>query len=76
MHDDEVKQQPMPVTNDSTPIGDLVRADIDARERLGIARYGTKLQAGNGRDSLRDAYDEALDLVFYLRQELEERSNR
>lgn len=40
---------------------------------MGRARYGTPLQAGNGRDALVDAYQEALDLCVYLRQAIEER---
>jgi len=51
----------------------LVRADLEAREAVGIERYGTPLQAHNGRDALRDAYEEALDLACYLRQALAER---
>jgi hypothetical protein len=31
------------------------------------------LQAFNGRDALRDAYEEALDLACYLRQAIAER---
>lgn len=46
--------------------------DIDARKRIGVARYGTLLRAFNGRDALMDAYQEALDLVIYQRQVLEE----
>lgn len=46
----------------------LIAADVEDRKRLGIERYGTLLQAHNGRDSLRDAYDESLDLIIYLRQ--------
>lgn len=52
---------------------DLVIADIEARKRVGLRKYGTLLQAGNGRDALMDAYQEALDLVMYLRQAIEER---
>jgi hypothetical protein len=44
-----------------------------ARDHVGRARYGTPLQAHNGRDALVDAYQEALDLVVYLRQAIEER---
>jgi hypothetical protein len=51
-----------------------VRADLEERERVGIARYGTALYPHNGRDALRDAYEEALDLACYLRQALEERA--
>lgn len=66
-------KQPDPIPNDSTPIGDLVRADMAAREEVGLRTYGTKLRAGNGRDALWDAYEEALDLVYYLRQAIAER---
>lgn len=51
----------------------MVIADITARRQVGIQRYGTALQAHNGRDMLRDAYEEALDLAIYLRGVLEER---
>lgn len=48
--------------------------DLAQRDAIGIRKYGTRLQAGNGRDALRDAYEEALDLAIYLRQVLQERS--
>ena len=69
-------QQPAPVHNESTPIVELVREDMLARMTLGIERYGTPLQANNGRDALQDAYEEALDLAIYLRQAIEERRAR
>ena len=62
----------MPIKNDSTPIVDLVITDIINRKQEGIKRYGTPLQANNGRDALLDAYEEALDLAIYLRQVIEE----
>lgn len=68
-----MSDQPDPVPNTSTPVWDLVIADMHARDRTGRARYGTPLQAGNGRDCLQDAYEEALDLAVYLRQAIEER---
>lgn len=49
-------------------------ADMAARKRVGIERYGMPLQAFNGRDALIDAYQEALDLCCYLRQAIEERT--
>jgi hypothetical protein len=55
-------------------IVELVKHDLDARRALGVRRYGQALRAGNGRYALRDAYEEALDLVQYLRQELEDRA--
>jgi hypothetical protein len=64
--------QPLPVVNDNPAIQDLVIADIEKRKAIGLERYGTLLQAHNGRDALRDAYEEALDLCMYLRQALEE----
>lgn len=69
----EGDSQPLPLPNDRPAIQDLVIADILKRKELGIRRYGTPLQAGNGRNALLDAYEEALDLAVYLRQALEER---
>ena len=65
--------QPLPVINDSDAIQDLVIQDHLARKQIGIQRYGTPLQVFNGRDGLRDAYEEGLDLVVYLRGIMEER---
>jgi hypothetical protein len=47
----------------------LVR-DMETRDQVGRQRYGTPLQPFNGRDALRDAYEEALDCAVYLRQEV------
>lgn len=41
---------------------------LEARADMGLERYGTLLQAHNGRWTLADAYQEALDLVMYLAQ--------
>lgn len=49
-----------------------MRAELAERKRIGLDRYGTVLQAGNGRDALVDAFQEALDLTVYLRQALAE----
>lgn len=69
-----VRDEPPPIPNDKVAIQDLVIRDIAERKQVGIERYGTPLQAHNGRDALVDAYQEALDLVMYLRQMIEERS--
>lgn len=53
----------------------LVVEDVQARERVGIERYGKPLDPHNGRDAVMDAYEEALDLVMYLRQVLAERES-
>ncbi|MGR8921989.1 MAG: hypothetical protein ACU85V_20425 [Gammaproteobacteria bacterium] len=47
--------------------------DLRARYVEGLKKYGTPLMTGNGRDALWDAYQEALDLVMYLRQAASER---
>lgn len=65
-------EQPEP-TGHGQPITELVVADLLERSRVGTLRYGTPLRAHNGRDPLRDAYEEALDLCQYLRQAIEER---
>lgn len=39
----------------------------DERNAFGKEKYGTPLQPFNGRDSLQDAIEEALDLVVYLK---------
>ncbi len=65
--------QQLPVVNDEPDIQSRVIADIEARREVGISRYGTALQPFNGRDALRDAYEEAIDLAMYLKQEIVER---
>lgn len=51
---------------------DLVMQDFKDRAEVGEKRYGEKLKTFNGRSALTDAYQEAIDLVMYLRQLLEE----
>ena len=61
---------PCPAREDVLPkvVQDLMdRAEADKR------KYGTPPQTHDGRDALWDAYQEALDLVMYLRQALMER---
>ena len=70
------KEQPAPVANDGPAVWGLVVADMQARDQLGRERYGVPLQPNNGRDALRDAYEEALDLCAYLRQALLERDGK
>lgn len=66
-------EQPTPKRTIETPTWELVIADMHARNAEGIRRYGTPLQPSNGRDSLQDAYEEALDLAVYLKNEIEKR---
>ena len=65
--------QPLPVQNDLPYVQDAVIADIEQRKLVGIERYGTPLQPFNGRDTLQDAYEEAIDLAMYLKQAIIER---
>lgn len=53
-----------------------VLKDLTDRAEMGKAKYGTYLQTHNGRNALLDAYQEALDLVMYLRQALLEMDER
>lgn len=70
------QEQLAPVANDGPAVWPLVVADMQARDQLGRERYGVPLQPNNGRDALRDAYEESLDLVAYLRQAIHERDGR
>lgn len=81
-------EQPNPVANDNPPTWNLVIRDLEvnnailviedarARDAVGRERYGVPLQPGNERDSLRDAYEEALDLMVYLKNCRVEREMR
>lgn len=66
-------EQPAPTPNQHPPVWPLVMVDMAGRDKLGRERYGTQLQPHNGRDALRDAYEEALDLAVYLRTAIFER---
>lgn len=68
-----LQKQACPVEQKDKPaVWDLVVQDMVARNQQGIEKYGTPLQTFNGRNALWDAYQEALDLVVYLRQRIEE----
>ena len=68
-----IDPEPAPTTNDLPAVWDLVIIDMQARDAFGRAKYGTPLQPHNGRDALKDALQEALDMVCYLRQAIYER---
>lgn len=69
------QEQPAPTQGEGPDIQQLVIADMHERYKLGVYRYGTGLKIKNGRDMLRDAYEEALDLCVYLRGEMEARKH-
>lgn len=66
--------QPSPKPNSNKPTWHLVIEDMLARDNVGRKKYNTPLQPHNGRDSLQDAYEEALDLCVYLKNAIEERN--
>lgn len=68
-----MQDQPPPHPSAGPAVWDLVLVDMAGRDRTGRERYGSPLQPNNGRDALVDAYQEALDLVVYLRQAIYER---
>ena len=68
--------QPAPLPNGQPAVWPLVMVDMASRDNLGRKRYGTPLQPHNGRDTLRDAYEEALDLAVYLRTAIYERDGK
>ena len=49
---------------DGEPLA-VLRELYGARRALGVARYGTPLQRGNGRDTARDLEEELLDALAY-----------
>lgn len=66
------KEQNLPIHSDGPDITNLVRADLELRAKKGVETYGKRLNPFNGRNSLIDAYQEALDLGVYLKQRLVE----
>lgn len=66
------KEQGLPKHSDGPDITNLVRDDLELRAKKGVETYGKRLNPFNGRNSLIDAYQEALDLGVYLKQRLVE----
>ena len=72
---DAAAEQPKP-EGSGTPIVVHVMKDIAERVAVGVERYGEPLKANNGRNALLDLYQELIDGVMYIRQELEERKSK
>lgn len=68
---DAAIEQPAPV-GEGRVVLDAVVSDLQERAIMGKEKYGTFLRTNNGRNALLDAYQEALDLVMYLKQRLME----
>ncbi len=78
MHEKQLdlfSEQPAPMNKNYPEVYSLIEDDLNTRYKIGLQRYGKALQPFNERDALRDAYEEAIDLVFYLRQAIYERDN-
>ena len=69
-----IKSQDNPKPGKDTVV-DYVLSDIHERVEDGTKKYGSPLQTFNGRSALWDAYQEAIDLVFYLRQAILEQAH-
>jgi hypothetical protein len=64
-----MSEQPMPTQSTaSESVTDALIADLRQRQARGIATYGQSLHTFNGRDPVRDALEEVLDLAQYLKQ--------
>ena len=66
-------KQPPSTPNNEVYVWDLVKEDMKERDEMGLKKHKTRLQPFNGRDCLVDAYQEALDMIVYLRQAIYER---
>jgi len=72
----QYKERPSTKASDCQPdprpgkeiVVDVVLTDIKERAEIGRHKYGMYLETNNGRNALWDAYQEAIDLVMYLRQ--------
>lgn len=69
-------KQPYAIPNDEVHVWDLVKVDMAERDAMGAIKHKTRLQPYNGRDCLVDAYQEALDMIVYLRQAIYERDGK
>ena len=83
------EDQPIPSGTKGIPVVEKVKEDIlsiapsendvtdDLNKRIekGIRKYGEPLKTFNGRNALVDAYQEALDLLVYLKQLILETEN-
>lgn len=72
-HPINISPQRIPIESiKSKEILPLVILDLIKRSEMGEKKYGTPLKSFNGRNAFIDAYQEALDLVMYMRQTLDE----
>lgn len=67
--------EPPPVPNSLPSMHDLVMRDMAERKQFGWDKYKSHLQPFNGRDPLKDLYEELLDACVYVRQAMWERDH-
>lgn len=64
---DPSRDQQLPEAGEICVQDELAKALME-RKQYGIRKYGRPLETNNGRDALKDAWEEALDLLSYLTQ--------
>lgn len=64
--------QPAPKPGGQVVYTELIK-DIESRAEFGRSKYGQDLCTDDGRDTLVDMYQEALDLCVYFKKLLMER---
>jgi hypothetical protein len=69
---DPDRDQVAPTPNKNPSCHDLVIEDMKERKEFGLRKYDSLLQPHNGRDFLRDIYEELLDATAYIRGRIEE----
>jgi hypothetical protein len=57
-------------------IWNLVISDMKHRDDMGTAKYGNPLTLHDGRRTLQDAYEEALDMAVYLKKAILEEDEK
>ncbi|QBZ71930.1 hypothetical protein SEA_KRADAL_31 [Streptomyces phage Kradal] len=72
---DPERDQPLPRPG-KIPVQEVMIRAIEERREYGKKKYGRVLETDNGRDALKDAWEEALDLFTYLTQARLERGDR
>lgn len=69
---DHLTPQPKPHRWGGPSVWDAVIRDMRQRNDMGMQKYGGPLEPFDGRDTLVDAYQEALDMAVYLKAQLME----
>lgn len=71
---DPERDQPAPKPG-KLPVQEIMILAIQERRAYGKKKYGRVLETDNGRDALKDAWEESLDLFTYLTQARLERGD-